>query len=149
MNSDLETPVAQRLLRSTIPARLAFVGANGYPHVTPIWFVWKDGSIVMAARSESFKVRAIEANRRIALTIDSEIPPYESLRVRGTAEIDLVDGIAAEYVACAHRYYGVKRGQRWIDWMAGRTKQMALISLTPQWVQVLDFRQHFAPLFDD
>ena len=36
----LQTPVAQTLLQSTIPARLAYTGRDGTPRVLPIWFHW-------------------------------------------------------------------------------------------------------------
>jgi hypothetical protein len=34
----LDDPVAQTLLHSTIPARLAYVWPDGTPRVVPIWF---------------------------------------------------------------------------------------------------------------
>lgn len=36
----LDTDVAQRLLGSTIPARLAYVATDGTPRVVPTWFEW-------------------------------------------------------------------------------------------------------------
>lgn len=149
MSPNLDTPVAQRLLASTIPARLAFVGPNGHPHVLPIWFLWRNETIVICARADSFKVKAIRRHPHVALSIDSETPPYESLRVRGAAEIEIVDGIADEYVECAHRYYGPDKGQQWIDFMSNVTQQMARISITPEWVEALDFRERFAAIFGE
>jgi hypothetical protein len=148
MHANLQTPVAQQLLNSTIPARLAFVGANGHPHVAPIWFLWRNEQIVLGAHAESFKVTAIKAHPQVALTIDSESTPYRSLRVRGVAEIEIVDGILPEYAECAQRYYGAERGQRWIDWFGSFTQQMARISIEPDWVEALDFRERFASVFD-
>ena len=96
MNPNLLAPVARRLLSSTIPARLAFVGANGHPRVTPIWFLWQHERIFLCGGAESFKVKAIRTHPQVALSIDSETPPYESLRIRGPAEIEVVDGIPLE-----------------------------------------------------
>ena len=149
MHPQLETPGAQQLLNSTIPARLAFNGRDGCPHVAPIWFLWRDGQIVVCARSDSFKVKAISASPQVALSIDSETTPYRSVRVRGPAEVELIDGILDEYVECAHRYYGVKQGQQWIDWFSSITERMARISVTPDWVEVLDFRERFGSIFSD
>jgi hypothetical protein len=36
----LSEPVAQELLQSTTPARLAYVWRDGTPRVVPIWFHW-------------------------------------------------------------------------------------------------------------
>jgi nitroimidazol reductase NimA-like FMN-containing flavoprotein (pyridoxamine 5'-phosphate oxidase superfamily) len=148
MSPELGTSVAQRLLRSKIPARLAFVGPNGDPHVVPIWFLWRHSKILLCGGAGSFKVKAIRKHPRVALSIDSEMIPYESLRIRGLAEIEVFDGIPVEYVECAHRYYGNQKGQQWIDWVSTYTTQMARISVTPDWVQALDFRERFSEIFD-
>ena len=39
----LDDPVAQTLLQSTIPARLAYSWTDGTPRVVPIWFHWTGG----------------------------------------------------------------------------------------------------------
>ena len=36
----LRTPIAQQLLTSTIPARVAFTAADGTPRIVPTWFHW-------------------------------------------------------------------------------------------------------------
>ena len=147
MSPELDTPMAQRLLRSTIPARLAFLGPNGDPHVAPIWFLWRHEKLLLCGGAASFKVKAIRAHPRVALSIDSETTPYESLRIRGPADIEIVDGIPVEYVECAYRYYGDEKGQKWIDWVGTYPSQMARISVTPDWVQALDFRERFPQVF--
>jgi hypothetical protein len=43
----LETDLAQRLLQSAIPARLAFVWTDGTPRIVPTWFHWTGQEIVM------------------------------------------------------------------------------------------------------
>jgi hypothetical protein len=73
--------------------------------------------------------------------------PYGSLRIRGLAEIEAIDGIPVEYVESAHRYYGNENGQKWIDWVSSYTSQMVRISVTPDWVQGLDFRERFSQVF--
>jgi len=102
---------------------------------------------LLCGGAASFKVKAIRKHPRVALSIDSETMPYVSLRIRGLAKIEVIDGIAVEYVECAHRYYGNAKGQQWIDWVSTYTSQMGRISVTPDWVQVLDFRERFSQVF--
>ena len=45
----LEDPVAKELLKSTIPARLAYNWTDGTPRVVPIWFHWDGKEIVMGS----------------------------------------------------------------------------------------------------
>jgi len=147
MKEALDSAVAERLLNSTIPARLSFVGTSGHPNVVPIWFLWRDGNLIMCSNADAAKVKAIRSHPEIAVTIDSESPPYESVRMRGCAEVHLSDGVLPEYVECAHRYYGVEIGDRWIAQIAPFMKRMARISLVPGWVEVWDFRERFPDLF--
>ena len=149
MPPQLNTPVAKKLLNSTIPARLAFVGISGQPHITPIWFLWRNGTIVMASRANAAKVRAMKANPRIALTIDSEEPPYKVLRIRGRANIEIINGVVDEYVICAHRYYGKSIGDKWLAGLRDPELQMARITVTPDWAEAADFEERFPHLYDD
>jgi hypothetical protein len=40
--------MAQGVLKSTIPARLAYIAKDGTPRVIPTWFHWNGSEIVMA-----------------------------------------------------------------------------------------------------
>jgi PPOX class probable F420-dependent enzyme len=110
----LQTPVAQALLQSTIPARLAYTGRDGSPRVLPIWFHWTGEVFVLGTRLDSAKVKALSTHPHVALTIDTDTFPYQALQVRGTIEIEQRDGVVPEYELCAKRYLGEKRAQMWL-----------------------------------
>jgi hypothetical protein len=80
----LSTPVAQALIHSTIPARLAYTGRDGTPRVLPIWFHWTGEVRVPGTRFDSGKVKALSTYPMVALTIDTGSFPYQALQVRGT-----------------------------------------------------------------
>jgi nitroimidazol reductase NimA-like FMN-containing flavoprotein (pyridoxamine 5'-phosphate oxidase superfamily) len=67
----LNDPVAQELLHSTIPARLAYVWRDGTPRVVPIWFHWNGTEIVLGTPLKAPKVQALSHNPQVVLTIDS------------------------------------------------------------------------------
>jgi nitroimidazol reductase NimA-like FMN-containing flavoprotein (pyridoxamine 5'-phosphate oxidase superfamily) len=100
----LQTPVAHTLLQSTIPARLAYTGQDGTPRVLPIWFHRTGEVFVLGTRLDSGKVKALLSQSTVVLTIDTEAFPYKALQVRGTIEIETIDGIVPEYELCAQRY---------------------------------------------
>jgi len=137
----LKEPVAQELLQSTIPARLAYCGRDGTPRVLPIWFHWTGDVFVLGTRMDALKVKALSANPNVSLTIDSESFPYKALQVRGTVEIEQIDGIVPEYELCAKRYLGDKRGQAWIDQLRSAFPPMARLVVRPKWVGLLDLAQ--------
>src|SRR5436190_15227199 len=98
--ADLRHPDAEQLLRSPDPARLAYNGRDGFPRVIPIGFLWNGSAIVVCTAPTAPKVKALTERPKIALTIDN-IGPAKALLVRGIASIEIVDGVASEYLAAA------------------------------------------------
>jgi nitroimidazol reductase NimA-like FMN-containing flavoprotein (pyridoxamine 5'-phosphate oxidase superfamily) len=74
----LNDPVAQELLHSTIPARLAYVWRDGTPRVVPIWFHWNGVEIVLGTPLQALKVQALVHHPKVALSIDSDTRPLGS-----------------------------------------------------------------------
>ncbi|HVP55483.1 MAG TPA: pyridoxamine 5'-phosphate oxidase family protein [Candidatus Eisenbacteria bacterium] len=139
----LEHPVAKELLASKIPARLAYVATDGTPRVLPIWFHWDGRELVMGTAPNAAKLKAIAQNPKVAITIDDHQSQYKVLLIRGTARIETVDGVTREYAHAAERYLGSERGKAWVEQMRQRSPQQARISITPEWVGVLDFETRF------
>jgi PPOX class probable F420-dependent enzyme len=100
----LDDPVVASLLDGPNLARLAYSALDGRPRVVPIWFTLLDGDIVMVTSPKAAKVRALESNSAVALTIDDARPPYKVLLVEGDASLEPIEGIAPEYEAIARRY---------------------------------------------
>lgn len=139
----LEHPVAQRLLKSTNMAHLAYIWPDGTPRVVSIWFVWNGREIVISTPATAPKVKALMANPTVALTIDEEVWPYKVLMIRGTVKVDMQDGVTPEYAAAAKRYFGEEGGTQLVKQLDQLSVKSARIALTPGWVTVLDFEQRF------
>jgi hypothetical protein len=139
----LNDPIAQELLRSTIPARLAYTWSDGTPRVVPIWFHWTGEEAVMVSPHDAPKVQALQANSSVALTIDSDSWPHKVLLLRGSAQVQLVDGILAEYAAAARRYFGEEQGAAWTEQVSQMLLRSARIAVRPKWVGILDFQTRF------
>ena len=139
----LEHPVSKELLLSTIPARLAYVWPDGTPRVVPIWFHWTGRELVLATPPKAPKLKALAHNPKVSLTIDDNQFPHKVLLIRGTARLESVDGIVPEYAAAAERYFGREQGQAWVNQLRGMITSMVRITVTPEWVGLLDFRTRF------
>jgi hypothetical protein len=136
-------PVAQRLLASTIPARLAYMALDGTPRNVPMWFHWTGRAVVIASPVDAPKMDALRARPHVALSIDGDTMPYEALMIRGLAEVEPVNGIPPEYILAAKRYLGEEGGQAWIDQIKTLNLKSSRITITPQWVGLLDFQTRF------
>ena len=139
----LEDPVAQELLQSRIPARLAYVWMDGSPRVVPIRFHWNGSEFVMGTPTKAPKLKALAKNPKIALTIDGDVFPHKVLLIRGTAQMKTVEGVVPEYAAAAERYFGREQGHAWVTQMGQMVSTMVRVSITPEWVGLLDFQTRF------
>ena len=140
----LDDPVAQELIHSNIPARLAYVWPDGTPRVVPVWFHWNGAEFVLATPPKAPKLKALKVNPKVALTIDDNTFPHNVLMVRGTATLEEVDGIVPEYELAAHRYFGEAQGRAWVQQVRQMLTRMVRISVRPEWVGVLDFQSRFS-----
>jgi hypothetical protein len=139
----LQHPASQELLHSKIPARLAYIGTDGAPRVIPIWFHWNGKDIVMATPPKAPKLKALAKNPKVSLTIDDNTFPHKVLLVRGTARLEPVDGIVPEYATAADRYFGPEQGKAWVGQLKTMISSMVRITITPEWVGLLDFQTRF------
>ena len=139
----LQHPVSQELLQSKIPARLAYVWTDGTPRVIPIWFHWNGRELVMGTPPKAPKLKALAKNPKVSLTIDNNEFPHKVLLVRGTARLETVDGIVPEYAAAADRYFEPEQARAWLAQLRTLVSSMVRVTITPEWVGLLDFKTRF------
>jgi PPOX class probable F420-dependent enzyme len=138
----LDDPVVAALLAGPNLARLAYVGVNGRPRVVPIWFAHDDGEIIMVTGPRADKLRALEKNPYVAITIDSSTPPYKVLLIEGEATLEPVEGMAQEYRPIVERYLGVA-AEAYLQKLLPRVKQQVRIRIAPHTWRVFDFMKRY------
>ena len=145
----LAKPYAQQLLTGPEPARFAYDGLDGDPRVIPIGF-WVEGEqIVIATVPKSAKVAALRKNPKVALTIDTGAFPPKVLLLRGTAEVELVQGIPEGYLQAGHK---VMTDEQYPEWEAGAKAlytEMVVITVTLTWAKLLDFETTIPKAVED
>jgi len=139
----LNDPVAQRLLHSPLPARLAYVWRDGTPRLAPLWFHWNGSELVFGSPPDAPKMDVLRNGTEVAITIDTDTMPYKVLSIRGTVRVESVGGVPPEYAAAARKVLGEKDGAAWVDTIARAFPTMARYSVRPEWVGILDFEQRF------
>jgi nitroimidazol reductase NimA-like FMN-containing flavoprotein (pyridoxamine 5'-phosphate oxidase superfamily) len=84
----------ETLLALDVPAHLATLDRAGFPHVTPLWFVWEDGAVYMTSIADRPHLKRLAGNPRAGLGIDLEDPeradgqrPNQQVRAIGKAEL--------------------------------------------------------------
>lgn len=139
----LDSPVAQHLLNDQTIMRLSYCWTDGTPRVVPHWFHWNGHAIVLASQADAPKVRALQNNPVVALSIDTVDFPPRVLMVRGTARVEIVEGPPAEFAETSRRYFGKRQGAAWVERAGSLTREWARICITPTWVGMLDYETRF------
>lgn len=82
------------LLSAAVSARLATMDRDGFPHVTPLWFIWTDGAFYPTSISDRPHLRRLAVNPRAGICVDAEEPerddgqrPNRQVRAIGLAEL--------------------------------------------------------------
>jgi len=96
--------------------------------------------LVLGTLPNAPKVKALQRNPRVAITIDDNHFPHKVLLIRGTARLKTLDGVVPEYAQAAERYFGPEQGRAWVEQLRQKTAQMVRIGIMPEWVGVLDFK---------
>ena len=135
----LNKPLALELMNSIVPARIAYNGPDGYPRVIPVGFLWKGEEIVFCSPANAAKVRSIQNDPKVAITIDTEGMPPQVLFIRGDAAVEIVEGVAEEFLEASRRRMPEDAFVHWEDDMRGLYDQMAVITITPTWAKLIDF----------
>ena len=154
MNKDeiaeiLAQPYALQLLNGPEPARMAYEGLDGDPRVIPIGFWTENERILMATVPKAAKVSALRVHPKVALTIDQGAFPPKALLIRGTAEVELVEGIPDGYLRAGRKVMTEEQYPQWVAGVQSVYDEMVVITITPTWVKLLDFETTIPKAVED
>jgi len=76
------------LLASERTCRVASVGGDGSPHVTPLWFVWDGRALWLTSIVQSQRWTDLQRDNRVSVIVDTGADYMElrGVEVRGVAE---------------------------------------------------------------
>ena len=117
--------------------KLAWVAADGRPHVAPVWFIVEDGDLLFVTGTRSGKALAMAREPRVSLVVDTEAPPYAFVKVDGVVEIsrDLEELRRVSTLAGA-RYMGVDQAESFGERNSGPGE--CLVRLRPTSIDGID-----------
>jgi PPOX class probable F420-dependent enzyme len=96
----------------TRTGKLATSRADGRPHVTPIWFLLHGDELLFNTGKESVKGRNLARDGRVALCVDSDLPPYDFVVLEGRAELsEDLDEVRHWAARIGARYMGEDRAE--------------------------------------
>ena len=79
---------AERRLRDEKVAWLTTVRRDGQPQSSPVWFLWRDGEVVVFSKPTTQKVRNVQANPRVSVHLRDVDEGSDIISIEGEATID-------------------------------------------------------------
>ena len=112
------------LLKRPSPCYIATTMPDGSPQLTQTW-VDTDGEHVLINTVQGFqKIRNIERDPRVALTVSDPESPFRYFEVRGTVTSISSEGGAAHIEQLAQRYLGTA-----YPWYGGRDQTRLILTI--------------------
>jgi PPOX class probable F420-dependent enzyme len=87
-------------------ASVATLGPDGAPHNSVVWIKREDDTVLFSSTAGRQKVRNLQRDPRISLSVFDLANPYSSIEIRGTAEI-LPDEHKRLPHELSHKYLGI------------------------------------------
>lgn len=114
--------------------RLATVGADGDPHVVPIWFKVDGDRLLVHTMAASRKAQNIDVTGRFSLTVDRDAMPYRGVTMVGRAEV--VPNVVVDSLALVRElalsYLGPTEGPAYGDYVAAIAGDHVTLVLRPE-----------------
>ena len=136
MRKNLKLEELGDLLEQAKCATLATRFRDGTTLMSPVWHEWRDGGFNVGVGAGDIKVRHVERDARVSISVAEDTPPYRGVEVRGRATVGK-EGTEEVIRRIAVRYLGPEQGTRYADLMS--RADLALIRIEPGVLRVWDF----------
>lgn len=129
------------LFEKTYFARLGTINEDGTPHISPVYFKYIDGQIMMATQVRSRKVRNIKRNSQVSILIDVTEPVYQGALVYGEAELDF-DDVAGKRTDIFRRFKSEADAIDSAEWLCAKWESV-ILRVTPARIASFDYSQEW------
>lgn len=110
----------EEVLALDVPARLATIDVDGYPRITPIWFVWENGAFYMTSVEDKVQLRNLQRDPRATICVDVEgadsdegYRPNRQVKAKGKVRLYDDDGTWTRRIT--KKYVSGPQGERTAD----------------------------------
>ena len=100
---------AEAFLREAHFGKLGTVMKDGSPHVTPIWYSYEGGKLIVNTTTDRVKYFNVRRDPRVCLLVDNG---YQYLMVMGRARVAKERDAMKDIEALAVRYRGEEEGRK-------------------------------------
>jgi PPOX class probable F420-dependent enzyme len=143
-----------RFLQQKLVARLTSIRPDGYPHTTPLWYVWDGEALwfeIGAGARPRQHLRNLRRNPKLCVMIDRDARPdqggvfdAQGVLIRGLVELSTAETLQEEVSRKVLTRYLGPEGERYLDDMLqdGKPgKNRVVAKIIPEHMSGWDFRK--------
>ena len=123
---------------------VATVNPDGFPQLTPIWFLWEDGTVYFSTTAPRLKTRNLRRDGRVSLCVDEPGDPDQRTVVLGAESVEITPGLGTVTEAIARKYGGASWETSYEH--IANTPERVVVSFRPTriltWSSSADRREH-------
>lgn len=123
-------------------ARFCSHNPDGTIHVTPIYYLYKDGDLLFGTQMKARKVKNIQKDRHVTVLIDSYEPVLQAVVVYGEAWLDQED-VLEKRVSILERYYDSPADARAFAEKLAKSWETVIIHVHPNRMVTFDYTKPF------
>ncbi|REE97886.1 PPOX class F420-dependent oxidoreductase [Thermomonospora umbrina] len=98
--------------RGARTGKVSTVGADGAPHITPVWYVFDGEDFLFTSGGTTAKVRALRRDPRAAICVEDDAPPFSYVEVRGEVTLsEDLDELVDVATRAGARYAGPEQAE--------------------------------------
>lgn len=131
--------VTEFLSSAQLPLRVATLDAEGFPHITSLWFRYAAGRLFCCTQRSAVIARHLRLSAKVGFELAVNEPPYYGLSGHGEAVVLVQDATALLDYLTAHYLEGRNPGLR--QWLLSRIATEVVIEITPRRITSWDFRR--------
>jgi PPOX class probable F420-dependent enzyme len=106
---DKFSDAALAFLKGTHFAKIATLKKDGSPHVTPIWYIYDGGKLIVNTTPTRVKYYNVKRDPRVSFLVDDG---YSYLMIQGKARIATERDAKKDIETLAIRYRGEEKGKK-------------------------------------
>ncbi|SRR6266540_5963755 len=138
MRRNLQLEDLGDLLSQPRIAILATQLPDGSTLLSAVWHAWEQGGFTIVIDGSDAKIRNIRRNRRVAIVVAEDDPPYRGIEVRGEAEfIEISAGAVLRRLA--GRYLKNRDVEAYLERMRGWSEEAVVLRVEPGVLRAWDF----------
>lgn len=132
-----ESQIISFLESATFPLRLSFLNTANEPQICSLWYQYDNKAFWAASHKNSFLIKQLKHNKRVAFEISTNEYPYQG--IRGKAEIELSKDNAENTLSLLISKYLGNGNSKLSTWLMSRANDEYVIKITPTSINAWDF----------